>query len=161
MQFTSGGIIIVAIDFAGLRDYIRINPSVRTVDDIIEALVESDFISDEVTDRCELEATLTTTRNIQITLSAEDDNDVTFCNEASEKIAAAINDPSSVTGDPLSVQVPEVLQFASAAVSASYQPSTISATEGGSSRSANGSAILKGFSSLALAVFAITTLFTY
>ena len=103
------------MDFAGLHDYIRINPTLRTLDDFIEILVDSGFIDDEVTDRCELEGSLTTSRNIQITLSAEDDEDTKFCNDASQEIAAAINDLSSVSA---TTRIPEVLQFASAAVAA-------------------------------------------
>ena len=111
----SGGIIFIAVDFVGLRDYIRINPTLRTLNDFIEILIDSGFIDDEVTDRCELEGSLTTSRNIQITLSAEDDEDTKFCNDASQEIAAAINNLSSVSA---TTRIPEVLQFASAAIAA-------------------------------------------
>lgn len=103
------------MDFAGLHDYVRINPTLRTLDDFVETLVDSGFIDEEVTDRCELEGSLTTSRNIQITLSAEDDEDTKFCNNASQEIAAAINNLSSVSA---ATRIPEVLQFASAAVAA-------------------------------------------
>ena len=120
-MYTSGGAVFVALDLAGLRDYIRINPSMRTLDDIIEALVESGFISDEVIDRCGLEATLTTTRNIQITLSAQNNDDAAFCIGAGDDLADFINNPSSVSDNSQFVQVPEVLQFASAAITASIE----------------------------------------
>ena len=125
-----GGVVLIAIDFAGLHDYVRINPRLRTLDSYIEVLVDSGFIDDEIVERCELEGTFTVTRNIQISLSARMDRDSDFCNDASERLAAAINNPSSISDDPRFAQVPEVLQFASAAVAA---PNTISTAslEGG------------------------------
>ena len=113
------------MDLAGLREYVRINPTVSTLDDFMELLVDSDFIGDDITDNCDVEASLTTTGNIQIALTAtpddddDDDDDDQFCNAASEIIAATINDLSLV---PQSAQVPEVLQFASAALAA---PNTV------------------------------------
>ena len=107
------------MDLVGLGEYVRLNPTIRTLDDFIELLVDSDFISDDIMEKCELEASLTVSGNIQLTLSVrsddDDDDDAKFCNAASELIAAAINDLSLV---PQSVQVPEVLQFASAALTA-------------------------------------------
>ena len=120
--------------------------------------MDSGFVSDEITDRCELEATLTTTRNVQITLSSEEDS--AFCNKAGERLAAAINDPSSVSGDPLSVQIPEVLQFASAAVTASYQqPSAIVDNKAGNNGSVNAASVLKRLPYVAIVLLAITTQF--
>ena len=106
------------MDLVGLGEYVRLNPTIRTLDDFIELLVDSDFISDDIMEKCELEASLTVSGNIQLTLSVrsdDDDDDAKFCNAASELIAASINDLSLV---PQSVQVPEVLQFASAALAA-------------------------------------------
>jgi hypothetical protein len=103
------------LDLVGLGEYVRLNPSIRMLDDFIELLVDSDFISDDITERCELEASLTVSGNIQLTLSPTGSDDDEFCNAASKLIAAAINDLSMV---PQSVQVPEVLQFASAALAA-------------------------------------------
>ena len=95
------------------------------MDNIIEVLVDSGFIEEEETERCELEASLTKTGNIQITLSARDDADSEFCNNASKRLAAAINDPSSVSDISLFAQIPEVLQFASAAVIAPNEVAAI------------------------------------
>ena len=111
MPLLTGGITVIAIDSAGLRDYVRINPRTRTLDGFLEILVESGFIDQEITERCELEGTLTRSANIQVSLSAKTVENSKFCNEASERLAAAINNPSSRPK-------PEVLQFASAAVAA-------------------------------------------
>ena len=158
MLASVGGIVFIAMNLAGLREYVRINPSVRTLDDFIELLVDSDFISDEITERCELEGSLTVSGNIQITLTArsDDEADVEFCNAASEKIAAAINDLSLV---PQSAQVPEVLQFASAALAAPNTattvvantiPEVVGSANPGVNPGVNGAPVLKVLSYLTL-----------
>lgn len=116
--FFAGGIVFVAIDFAGLYDYVRINPRARTLDAFLETLIESGFIDKEINERCEVEGTLTRTGNIQLSLSVRVRGYSEFCNDASRRLAAAINDPSSVSDNPHFAQIPEVLQFASAAVAA-------------------------------------------
>ena len=102
------------MDLAGLRNYVNINPAARTLDDFIEVLVDAGFIDEEITERCQLDASFTVTRNVQISLSAKTDADSEFCHSASEEIANSINNPSSAQ----LTRVPEMLQFASAAVAA-------------------------------------------
>ena len=142
------------MDLAGLSEYVRLNPSIRTLDDFIELLVDSNFISDEITEKCELEASLTVSGNIQITLSArsDDQDDTKFCNAASELIAAAINDLSSV---PQSAQVPEVLQFASAALAAPNTATTdvvdvVNEVVDNVNQGVNGAPVVKALSYLTL-----------
>ena len=142
----------MAVDFAGLREYVRINPRVRTLDAFVEILVDSGFIDEEVTERCELEGSFTMTRNIQLTLSARLDEDSDFCNDASKRIAAAINDPSSVSDDPQFAQIPEVLQFASAAVAAPNVAAIVDETDD----SMNGAPLLTALSYLILLLVALT-----
>ena len=117
----------------------------------MEYLIAYGFIAEEITERCELEASYTTTRNIQITLSARVNADSEFCSDASERLAAAINDPSSASDDPQIVQVPEVLQFASAAVAnldASFESGRL-----------NGSPVLAALSYFTLLLVAMTIVF--
>ena len=109
-----GGIVYVAIDFRGLGEFVMINPLLRTLDALVRVLVESGFISEEVTDRCLLEPSFTDSGDLEISLSARDpDTDADFCFEQSEILAGQLNDPSQVPNAP-----PEILQFASAATSA-------------------------------------------
>ncbi len=97
-----------------MSDYIRINPRLRTLDALIETLVRDGFIPAEVTARCELEAQVTSTGIIEISLSARDeDADSEFCNLQSQQVADAIDSPT--------VAIPDVLQFAGAAVAAPTQ----------------------------------------
>lgn len=100
------------MDLTGLRDYIRINPRTRTLDDFTDILVESGFIKKSINERCDLEGTLTKSGDIQLLLSAKVVEDSKFCNDASKRIAAAINDQSSAFDS----SKPELLQFAAAAV---------------------------------------------
>ena len=109
-----GGISFIAMDLAGLRNYVNINPAARTLDDFIETLVDAGFIDEEITERCELDVSFTVTRNVQVSLSAKTDDDSEFCHSASEEIVNSINNPSSIQ----LTQYPEMLQFASAAVAA-------------------------------------------
>ena len=139
------------MDLVGLSEYVRLNPSIRTLDDFIELLVDSDFISDEITEKCELEGSLTVSGNIQLTLSArsdDDDGNAEYCNAASKLIAAAINDLSLV---PQAAQVPEVLQFASAALAA---PNTVTPdvidTVDNVNQGVNGAPVLKALSYITL-----------
>ena len=142
---------------AGLREYVRINPSVRTLDDFTELLVDSGFISDDITERCELEASLTVSGNIQLVLSprSDDEDDAEFCNAASERIAATINNLSLV---PQSAQVPEVLQFASAALAApntatTDATNTVPEVVNNVNQGVNGTPVLKALSYFTLLLF--------
>ena len=143
-----------------MSDYTRINPAMRTVDDYIAALVDYGFITDEVTQRCDLEGYMTKTKNIEITLSAKTDEDSEFCFEASESITAAINNPStSNPGGPQLMQVPEVLQFASAAVAAPNEVKSAALVD--ESSNVNGATVLAAmsyFTLLLLAFVSFTTL---
>ena len=102
------------MDLAGLRNYVNINPAARTLDDFIEVLIDAGFIDEEITERCELDASFTVTRNIQVSLSAKTGDDSEFCHSASKEIVSSVNNPSSTQ----LAGIPEVLQFASAAVAA-------------------------------------------
>ena len=93
----------------------ELNPHARTVDRLLEILVESGFIRKESTDRCELEAQFTNVGDFEISLSAHDeDTDAQFCHAQCGILVDVINSPP--TGE--AAAVPEVLQFANAAVSA-------------------------------------------
>ena len=138
------------MDRAGLRNYVNINPAARTLDDFIEALVDAGFIDQEVTERCDLEASFTVTGNVQVSLSAKTEDDSEFCHLASEQIANEINNlstTSSTQTDASQVaQVPELLQFASAAVAA---PNLLE------ERIPNGAPVLAVFSSYTLLLLVV------
>lgn len=106
----TGGIILVAIDLRGMREYIKINPLARDFDSIYELLVESDIFSSETTERCDVEFTMAK-RNLQMILSAKTPGDEEFCSSESVRIATVLDNPKQFI-----TFLPDVMQFASAAI---------------------------------------------
>ena len=128
--------------------FATINPATRTLDSFTEALVDAGFIEQEVTERCDLEASFTVTGNAQVSLSAKTEDDSGFCHLASERIADEINNLSTTstqTDASQVAQLPEMLQFASAAVAA---PNLLE------ERDSNGATALAAFSSYTLLLVA-------
>ena len=101
----------MAIDSRGLGEFVRLNPSVRTIDDFVELLVESGFISEETTERCDVSVSFTSSENLEISLEGVEPDDDVFCGEETERLTQLINNPSAAD------ERPQVLQFARAAVS--------------------------------------------
>lgn len=110
----TGGIVIVAIDSRGLGEFVRLNPRVRTIDDFVGLLVESGFISEETTERCEVSVSFTSSENLEISLEGVEPDDDVFCGEEGKRLTQLINNPSAADA---SVARPQVLQFAGAALS--------------------------------------------
>ena len=119
----------------------------RILDDFIATLVDYGFIPEEVTENCEVEAALTATGDIQLAFSAIADEDSDICSDASDTLAAVINDPSAITGDMQIAQVPEVIQFAGAAVVA---PNIAAISDGSEINQNNGTPVLMGLSCITL-----------
>lgn len=107
---STGGIVNVAIDFLGMREYVRINPQLRNLDTLYELLVESGIIPSEVASRCNIEFSLAY-RNLEIILQAVTSEDQEFCSDLSTRVAEVIDDPQGQE------YVLDSFQFATAAVS--------------------------------------------
>ena len=137
-----GGIIFIAIDLQGLREYVQINPRLRPLDSLYQVLVESDIIEREVTQRCEVEFSLTH-RNLQIVLSAKTSGDQEFCSNVASTVTSVISNPAQRLGF-----TPDALQFATAAVVGN----PISITPGNSDSSNSGAAEIITLTSLSLCV---------
>lgn len=105
--------MLVAVDFLGMREYARINPQLKNLDTLYALLVESDIIPMEVTQRCEIEFSLTS-RNLQVVLTAKTSSDQQFCSDTSASIAEVIDNPRVLTS-----YIPDAFQFATAAVAGS------------------------------------------
>lgn len=121
-HYLVGGVVLVALDFRGMREYVRINPRAKTLDALYEFLVESEIIPTEVTERCNIEFSLKD-RNLEIALSARTSEDEEFCGEVSNTVAEVIDDPQQ-----LSSFYPDSLQFATAAVAGAPVEETASHT---------------------------------
>lgn len=99
------------------------------MDDFVDILLESGFIEEKVTAMCQLETSLTKTGSIQIVLSARVNEESALCSDASERLATAINDPSSISSRSRFTQVLELLQFASAAAVAAPNAAAVTGNE--------------------------------
>ncbi len=103
------------MDLLALKEYSRINPQISNFDSMYGRFVESDIFSQETYTRCEVEITVVN-RNIQLTLSSKASEDAEFCQSEAERIAGVIQNPKG----HLSF-LPDVMQFASAAVASTQQ----------------------------------------
>ena len=116
----AGGLVSIALDRDGLDEYVRLNPSLHTVDDFSAVILASGFIPTNVTARCFLEFT-PTDRGIQVVLTPREPDfdtdpfpveisigvgarskraiweinpqDALFCNEQASSLAMMINSP--------------------------------------------------------------------
>ena len=113
-----GGIVYIALDLFGLREYVKLNPDVRNLDILYTLLVESEVIPEELIDRCEIEFSLTS-RNLQVVLSSRTSDDEEFCSIASERVAEVIDNPQQIIH-----YLPDSLQFATAAVAGPFVPAS-------------------------------------
>ena len=124
-----------------MREYAEINPRLRTLDSLYELLVESEIIPRQITERCNVEFTLTS-RNLQIVLSAKTSDDEEFCNDQSTRIAELVDNPNELVKF-----APDAFQFATAAVTA---PVTAPVT------SFSGATKLVGLSSVFIFIVSLT-----
>ncbi len=107
--------MIIVIDSRGLGEYVQLNPNLHTIDDFVEMLIEANFISVKIFERCEVGVSFTSSENLEITLQGVKADDEMFCGEMADRLAELINNPSDSSDE---VVRPPVLQFAGAAVSA-------------------------------------------
>lgn len=108
----AGGLIQIVVDRGGMNMFVSINPGSESLSNLLQALVESGFISVELTLRCEVQVHLTSSGSIQVTISARNPaNDSQFCYEQSQLLADNINGIS--TGE---FTLSQILQFLELAV---------------------------------------------
>lgn len=82
----------IGLDRDGLDEYIELNPSLDTVDELLETLVADGFISEESLERCTMEGSLLETGNLHMLLQNKMNTD-NFCYMTIEEIADIINNP--------------------------------------------------------------------
>ena len=116
----AGGVVSVALDRDGLDEYVRLTPTLRTLDDFSTVVLASGFIPTNITARCFLEFT-PTDRGIVIVFTPREPDfdtdpfpvelsigvgtrskraiweinpeDALFCNEQASSLATMINSP--------------------------------------------------------------------
>ena len=101
------------MDSDDLEEYAELDPSVDTLDEFTEKLVRSNVIRRNVSDRCEVHVSTTTSRNLEIVLSARNNSLARFCHEQGQELANRINGTGGMAQD-----LPPELGFAAAATSA-------------------------------------------
>ena len=72
--------MIIAVDRDALEDATMNDPELSTVDGFVERMTET-AVFQTVGQSCTIEATITDTGNLEITLVAKGDNNSEFCNE--------------------------------------------------------------------------------
>ena len=121
-----GGVVNVAVDSDGLGEYAELDPSVDTMDEFTEKLVRNNVIKPNVTDRCEVHASTTASKNIEVAFSARNSSAARYCHEMGQDLANRINRnmtrPRGMMGMMGSgdeeADLPPELEFAAAATSA-------------------------------------------
>lgn len=91
-----GGAVFIGLDRDGLDEYIELDPSLSTVDELLETLVSSGFITDQVLQRCGIEGSLLETGELHILLENKVSTD-NLCYMAVVEIAESINNPQGNT----------------------------------------------------------------
>lgn len=82
----------IGLDRDAVDEYVRLNPSLDTVDELLKVLVASRFIPEDVVRRCKVAASLLRTGDLHVLLENINSSDST-CAMAAEQIAERINNP--------------------------------------------------------------------
>ena len=87
----------IELDREALDDYVDLNPSVATADDLVRRLIADRFIPEELLERCQIDGSLLETGDLHLLL---ENKDFSFddCFEAAQDIADVINNPPSGGG---------------------------------------------------------------
>ena len=88
----------IGLDRVGLDDYIELNPSVDTVDELFKRILTSGIIPEDVIASCLIEAGLLDSGELHILLENREFEDST-CFEAAQDLANLINNPPGSESD--------------------------------------------------------------
>ena len=98
--FLLGGAVTIRLIRAILDEYLRLNPSLETVDDVIKSLIADGFITEDIIRQCKIAANLLDTGDLHVVLENRL-NMGTPCRDFAERIAAKINNPSDSAADAI------------------------------------------------------------
>ena len=132
----TGAVVSVAVDNDGLGDYADINPSVDTLDKFMEKLVRNNVVPRNVSNHCEIQASITASKNIEIALSARNRTHAQYCHEQGQELANRINrnmtrSMGNDDDESVEIELPPELEFAAAATSAPLILDDTTPTPGG------------------------------
>jgi len=92
ISFPAGGAVTIGLDRDAVDEYVRLNPSVDTVDEFLKALVASGFIPEDIIRRCNISANLLRTGDLHVVLESVIRSD-NVCSRFAQRIADRINNP--------------------------------------------------------------------
>ena len=129
--------VSVAVDRDGLGDYAELDPSVDTLDEFMEKLVRNNVIPRNVSDRCEIQASTTASRNMEVAFSARNRTHAQYCHEQGQDMANRINRnmtrpmQGGNEDESAAIELPPEIEFAAAATFAPLIEDDITPTPGG------------------------------
>lgn len=103
-----GGAVTIALNHEALDEYIRLNPSFETVDEVLITLITSRFIPENIIRRCNASANILMTGDMQLVLKNVM-NSERICHMFAAQIAEAINNPPmSDNSSDTTIAIPQV-----------------------------------------------------
>ncbi len=106
-SYYAGGAITIGIDRDGLDEYVRLNPSLETLDDFVTTLIADTFIPEMILRSCRVSANLLDTGDLHMVLENLVTSENT-CRMFVETMANDINNPPRNNGSMTTTAVPQV-----------------------------------------------------
>ena len=100
--------MIIGLDREALDEYVSLNPSVDTVDELLKILVASRFIPEDIVRRCRVAANLLRTGDLHVVLESVNGSE-SSCATAAENMAERINNPPNSTSTLSNSANPQVI----------------------------------------------------
>lgn len=86
--------MIIGLDHDAVDEYTRLNPDLETVDEFLTMLISSDFIPEDITRHCKIQANLLSTGSLHMVFESVNKSE-SICRSYSESIADQINNRSA------------------------------------------------------------------
>ena len=107
-QTCIGGAITIGLDQSGLDEYIRLNPSLGTIDSLVTTLISDTFIPEVILRSCKLSANLLDTGDLHMVFENVMSSD-NACRMFVETMANKINNPPRNNGSTeVTTAIPQV-----------------------------------------------------
>lgn len=86
----AGGAVTIGLDLDAVDEYTRLNPDLETVDEFLTMLISSDFIPEDITRHCKIQANLLSTGSLHLVFESVNQSQ-SICKTYSESLADQIN----------------------------------------------------------------------
>ena len=88
---SAGGAVTIGLDLDAVDEYTRLNPDLETVDEFLTMLISSDFIPEDITRSCKIQANLLSTGSLHMVFENVNNSQSIKCKNYSDSIADQIN----------------------------------------------------------------------